>query len=366
MDKKRVVIKIGTSLLAKAVSQEQGRNALESLVGDVCRFKREGHEFLLVTSGAIGAGIKKLGWSRKPDDIRKKQAAAAIGQVSLMQAYQQLFAKEKVLVAQVLLTRGDFEDRQRYLNARNTLLTLLELGVVPVINENDTVAVDEIKFGDNDQLSAMVAAKIDADILIILSDVDGLLRDADGRREVVSVVPEINAEIERLVWKGKSQLGTGGMASKIEAAKIATASGASATIANAFREGVVADILSGKNVGTQFISARRMSAKEKWILFGAIPKGEITVDAGALRALKELKRSLLPAGVQAVSGRFEKGDVVKIKLQDGEAFARGVASHASEDLQKIKGQKSGDVKKILKSGFEAEEAVHRDSLVWLR
>lgn len=359
MNKKRVVIKIGTSITSRSDS------TLESLVGEICAHTKE-CEFLLVTSGAIGAGIKKLNWNQRPTEIRKKQAAAAIGQVALMERYQDYFQSHDTLVAQVLLTRSDFEDRQRYLNARHTLLTLLELNVVPVINENDTVATEEIQFGDNDKLSALVAAKIDADLLIILSDVEGLLKKTGQGSEVVPVVPKITAEIEKLVWRGvKSATGTGGMDSKIEAAKIATASGVTTIIANGFRAGVITEILEGKSVGTKFVSLKSRSAKEKWILFGAIPKGEIVVDTGAAEALRRLNKSLLPAGVVEVKGTFKEGEVVKIKSLSGEDFARGIVSYSSELIQKMKGEKSAKIKKILKVNSNSFEIVHKDSLALL-
>ena len=362
-NKKRVVIKIGTSILTESSGSISG-SILESLVGEVCSLLSEGHEVLLVTSGAIGAGIKELNWEKRPEDIRKKQAAAAVGQVSLMQTYQNLFRNRGVHVAQVLLTRGDFDDRKRYLNARSTLLALLELGVVPIINENDTVSVEEIRFGDNDKLSALVAAKIDSDLLIILSDVDGLLMTVGKEKEIVPVVPEITSEIEKLAWKGSdSGQGTGGMASKIEAAKVATQSGVTMVVANGSRPGVLSDIVEGKSVGTKFVSAKSLSAKQRWILFGALPKGEIAVDEGAARALRESKKSLLAAGILKVEGHFRKGEIVKIRSGE-EEIARGVASFSSDEIEKVKGKKSGEIREILGSS-NSSEIVHRDSLVLL-
>jgi glutamate 5-kinase len=364
-NKKRVVIKIGTSIWTES-SRSAGGSVLPSLVEEICGLRSEGAEVLLVTSGAIGAGVKELNWERRPEDIKKKQAAAAVGQVSLMQTYQNLFRARGVLVAQVLLTRGDFDDRKRYLNARSTLLTLLDLGVVPVINENDTVSVEEIQFGDNDRLSALVAAKIDADLLIILSDVDGLLRPASGgEKEIVPLVPKISSEIEKLAWKGRAGgVGTGGMASKIEAAKVATQSGVTVVVANGSRPRVLADILEGKSVGTKFVSAKSLSARGKWILFGAVPKGEIVIDQGAASALKESKKSLLAAGVLKVQGHFRKGEIVKITRDGREEIARGVVSFSSEDIEKIKGKKSEEIKGILGSS-RSSEIVHRDQLVLL-
>ncbi len=362
--KKRIVVKVGTSsFTGKHETLQESNPVLEALVKEICALTQAGHEMILVTSGAIGAGIKELGWAKRPEDLAKKQAAAAVGQVTLMRTYQKLFRAHGTHVAQILLTRDDIGDRKRYLNARSTLLNLLEMGVVPVINENDTVAVEEIQFGDNDRLSALVAVKIDADLLIILSNVDGLIRSEDGKKEVVSVIPKITPEIEKLAWSGvKSELGTGGMTSKIEAAKITTASGITTHIANANVKHILSDILDGKEVGTKFVSIQSMPAKDKWILFGAMPKGEIVVDAGAAAALKENKKSLLAAGIVSVEGRFAKGSVVSIKTSEHSEFARGVASFSSEQINAVKGQNSADVKKQL--GARAE-IIHRDSLALL-
>lgn len=356
-DKKRIVIKIGTSILTRRVG-----SPLVSLVGEIASARARGAEILLVTSGAIGAGMEKLNWSRRPAEIRKKQAVAAIGQVALMQTYEKLFKIHQTETAQVLLSRSDFDDRTRYLNARNTLFTLLELGVVPIINENDTVAVEEIRFGDNDNLSALVAAKIDAELLVILTDVDGLYRS--GTEEVIPLVSQITPEIEKHAGKkSKSGLGTGGMASKIAAAKIATDSGVTTVVANGFRKNVISDILDGKTVGTKFIAKKTLSAKEKWILFGARSKGEIWIDSGAANALKHLKKSLLPAGILNLTGAFSKGDVIKLKTEDGTEIARGIVSYSAEEIQRIRGKKSAEIKKVLDSSANSFEVVHRDSLV---
>ena len=360
--KKRMVVKIGTSILARSRGSREG-SILAPLVKEICELKAKGAEFILVTSGAIGAGMKDLGWSRRPEDIKKKQAAAAVGQVSLMRTYQKLFKEQRVLVGQVLLSRGDFDDRKRYLNAQSTLQTLLDLGVVPVINENDTVAVEEIKFGDNDQLSALVAAKMDADILAILSDVDGLYRSMQ-EKSVIPLVAEITPEIERLAGKeSESGLGTGGMSSKIDAAKIATVSGVVTVVANGARRNVIADILEGKSVGTKFVSAGTLTAKEKWILFGAVPRGEIVVDGGAEKVLRESRKSLLAAGVTGLKGMFRKGDVVVLKNPGEEEFARGVISFSSEEMARIKGKKSSEIAAVLGRHLNSSEIIHRDSLV---
>ena len=247
---------------------------MERLVGEACALKGRGAEFIWVTSGAIGAGMRDLGWAKRPQDMKKKQAAAAVGQVSLMRAYQEMFRHHGVQVAQVLLSRGDFNDRRRYLNAQSTLKTLLELGVVPIINENDTVSIEEIQFGDNDRLSALVAVKMRADLLVILCDGEGLYASMSAREKtLVPLVVKITPKIEKLAGKGSdSGLGTGGMASKIQAAKIATASGAAAVVANGGRSNVLQDILEGKSVGTRFASKKSLSARERWIFSSSLLK----------------------------------------------------------------------------------------------
>ncbi len=346
---RRIVIKIGTSVLAKSFELDEKKDSpLKSLVEEICILHSQGWEILLVTSGAIGMGMKLVGQMDRPEDIRKKQALAAIGQVRLMRMYEDLFKAGQTKVAQVLLTRGDFDDRQRYLNARNTLCTLLELKVVPIINENDTVAIEEIRFGDNDQLSSLVAAKMDADLLVLLSDVEGLYRsDTKNSKEVIHTVTEIS-EIKKHVRPSKSALGTGGMASKLEAAKVATSSGVTTIIASAFTQGVLRDILSGEEVGTKFIALKSLTAKKRWILFGAVPKGEIMIDDGAVSAILERSKSLLFPGIKEVHGDFFKGDVVRIKNLEGREMARGIISYASEEL------KNG--RNLFK------EVIHRDAL----
>lgn len=364
--KKRIVVKVGTSILARS-SGSEGNSTLGDLVREVCDLRSRGLEIILVTSGAIGEGARHMSWKERPKEIRRKQAAAAIGQVSLMETYRELFGRHSVLVAQVLLTRSDFEDRRRYLNARNTLLTLLELNVVPVINENDTVAVEEIQFGDNDHLSALVAAKIDADILVILSDVEGLFRHVPGKdNELIPLIPKIDSDVRKLAWKTSSSgMGTGGMASKLEAARIATASGVTTVVASGFKEGALSGIVDGRSVGTKFVPGKALSAKGKWILFGALPKGEIVIDPGAVLALRDMKRSLLPAGVVGVRGFFRKGEVVRIKTADDEEVARGIVSFSSGEVEQIKGLKTGEIKKLLISSPNSTEIIHRDSLVIL-
>jgi len=372
---RRIVVKIGTSLLTGSISQagDSSRTVLGSLVRDMAELVSDGYEVLIVTSGAIGAGTQKMGWKVRPDEIRKKQATAAIGQVSLMQTYQKLFEHHNINVAQLLLTRSDFEDRRRYLNARATILTLLELGIVPVINENDTVATDEIQFGDNDRLSALVASKIHAELLIILTDVDGLyLRHRSSKswdhakNQIISLVPKITPEIESMAGKySGDRFGTGGMTSKIEAAKIATASGVTTLVANGSVPGVIRTIAEGGNPGTKFIPVKSLSAKERWILFGASPKGEILIDQGALAALRDSGKSLLPAGILKVNGSFRKGEVVRVLIDRDMELARGVVQYSAELVEVMKGKKSGEIRKTLNLPGSSFEVIHRDSLIIL-
>jgi len=265
---KRIVVKLGTSILTGE------RSVLKRLVGEVCTLKKRGVEFILVTSGAIGAGMKDLGWTKRPKDMKKKQAAAAVGQVSLMRTYQEMFKLHGVQVAQVLLSRGDFNDRRRYLNAQSTLKTLLKLGPVPIINENDTVSIEEIQFGDNDRLSALVAVKMHADLLVILSDVEGLYSSMSARKKtLIPLVTKITPKIEKMAGKeSDSGWGTGGMVSKILAAKIATVSGAAVVVANANRKNVLQDIVEGQSVGTRFSSKKSLSARERWIFNSSLLK----------------------------------------------------------------------------------------------
>jgi glutamate 5-kinase len=372
---KRIVVKVGTSILTRSASQQKDKpfeirtdSALACLVQQIATLKSKGIEVLLVTSGAIGAGMKQLQWVRGQADLAQKQAAAAMGQVALMQSYEKLFKNHAVSIAQILLTRSDFEDRKRYLNARNTLRTLLDFGIVPIINENDTVSTEEIQFGDNDYLSALVAVKTDADLLVMLTDVDGLFQFTKGRtKALVPRVPKITSEIEKMAWKtSHNAVGTGGMRSKIQAAKIATASGITTIIANAYTPGILEDILAGKEVGTQFLAVQSLKSKERWILFGATPQGELTVDAGAEKALKQLRKSLLPAGIVSVQGFFKKGDVIKIKSEQGLELARGIVSFSAEQVKKIMGYKSSEVASLLGLKSTATEVVHRNALVLIQ
>jgi len=311
---------------------------------------------VLVSSGAIAAGLDPLGMRRRPTDIPSLQAAASVGQGILMHAYQRAFARRKVKVGQVLLTQDDFIRRKGYVNARAALTRLLALGVVPIVNENDTVAVDEIRFGDNDRLAALVANLVHADLLVILSDVEGVYDPARGARFVMERIDNLSA-LSGLATKAGSHIGSGGIASKIEAAKIATASGVAMVVANARRPGVLAGVLAGEPIGT-YVPVRRGRgpSRKLWIAFAQSPRGTIVVDDGARRALVDGGKSLLPAGVVDHRGRFAIGDAVEVATPDGVVFARGLVNYASDEIEGVRGRS------IREGG---REIIHRDSLVIL-
>ncbi|MFQ5867029.1 MAG: glutamate 5-kinase [bacterium] len=364
--KKRIVIKIGTTVLTKP-SGVINEVTIKRIVDDVAELLNSGAEAIIVTSGAIGAGLGRLKLQGR--SIREKQALASIGQGHLMSIYEKFFRKHNRLVAQVLLTSDDLAQRQRYLNARNTLLTLLGLGVVPVVNENDTVAVEEIKFGDNDRLSALVASKVEADQLLILTDVDGFF-SADPRAErkvkLIKEVESITPELEEKASGRGSQRGTGGMVTKLEAAKIATASGITMYVANGNRKEVLKKIWNGENPGTKFLPAKeKIVSRKRWIAFDTKMEGKIAVDEGARDALLRRGKSLLPSGISSVEGRFNPGACVAVVDMEGKEFARGLTSYSSDEIEKIKGKKSSQIEKTL--GYkDYDEVIHRDNLVVLR
>jgi len=363
--KKRVVIKIGTSVLTKP-SGVLNESTIERIVDDVAQMLKLGAEVIIVTSGAIGAGRGRLKLQGR--SIREKQALASIGQSYLMSVYEKFFRKHKRLVAQVLLTGDDLSLRERYLNARNTLLTLLSMGVVPVVNENDTVAVDEIKFGDNDRLSALVASKVEADQLVILTDVDGLFSadpHAESKVKLIKEVEAITPEMEKSASGRGSERGTGGMITKLEAAKIATASGITMCIANGNRKEVLKKIWNGENPGTKFLPGKeKIVSRKRWIAFDTRIEGKIAVDEGAREALLRRGKSLLPSGITSVEGRFNTGACVAVVDMAGIEFARGLTSYSSDEIEKIKGKKSSQIEKTL--GYkDYDEVIHRDNLVIL-
>jgi glutamate 5-kinase len=361
---KRIVVKVGTAV----VTDDRGyldHSQIDRIADQIGGLLRQ-TEVLVVSSGAIGAGMGILGMVKRPSTLPELQAAAAVGQGHLMQAYSGAFEKRGFHAAQVLLTQEDFDDRRRYLNVRNTLNALAGIGVVPVINENDTVSVDEIRFSDNDILAALVTNLTRADLLIILTNVDGLY-DGDpsaGSACVMCVVENINDELKRYVAKGSSRLGRGGMASKLEAASMAAAAGEMVVIANGRTDDVLTNIVKGGDVGTVILPAvEKMASKKRWIGFTAKPKGDIVVDKGAENAVKNGK-SLLPSGIVDVQGRFREGDVVSIRSASGSEFARGLTNYPSAATRKIKGLRTSEIKNVL-GEMPYEEVVRRENLVIL-
>lgn len=364
---KRLVIKIGSNILA---GEKEGLNTkrISSIAADIAELKNDGYEIVIVSSGAVAAGMFKLGLKKKPRDIQLKQAAAAVGQSSLMWAYERSFGEFNAKVAQVLLTREDFSDRKRYINSKNTLLTLLSYGVVPIVNENDTVATDEIKFGDNDNLAAMVSVLTEADRLVILSDVEGLYT-ADPRfnpgAELLPCVVEITAEIEKRSGGVGSSVGTGGMYSKVLAAKKAVSHCIPVNIINGKKKGLIRAILNGRQYGTFFRPGPcRLSQKKGWIAESSRTRGTLVLDDGAVRALTGMGKSLLPSGIVSVEGNFELGDAVYCTDSRGRRIAKGIVNYSSSDIRKIIGRKTSEIESIL--GYKySDEAIHRDNLVVL-
>ncbi len=361
---KRVVVKIGS----RVISDDNGLD-LEKMAGicdDVHQLRQRGFEVVVVSSGAIAAGRKDLGIIGRPQTIPLKQAAAAIGQSRLMRIYKDGFHRYGLQTAQVLLTRDDLANRRRYLNARNTLMTLLEYNIVPIINENDTVVVDELRFGDNDNLSSMVTNLVEAQLLVILSDIDGLY-DRDPRRypdaTLISEVERITPEIESMAGGVGSALGTGGMTTKLKAAKRATLYGAGTAIINGGNPHSLLQLFDGHELGTYFLPARDpMAARKHWIAFTKKPRGKLFLDEGAFKAVAEKDKSLLPSGILRIEGGFERGDAVRLCSMDGTEFAKGVTNYSSSELSLIRGKKTSEIAPIL--GYQyGDEIVHRDNLV---
>lgn len=362
---KRIVIKVGTSSLVSETGSID-RDKMSAMVMQLAKIKEQGKEVVLVSSGAIRAGMERIGLVERPKTIPEQQATAAIGQSVLMQTYTDLLSAFSIVPAQILLTRDDFHHRTRYLNARNTLYTLLRLKCLPIVNENDTVATEEIKFGENDTLAALVAACADADLLINLSDVDGLYNGdprVDSTCELIEEVESVTPEIEALAGGTHGVCGSGGMRSKIEAAKIATNSGVRMVIANAARPNVITDIVQGKSIGTRFLSsATELNHRKRWIAFGNRIHGTVTVNDGAKRMLVERGKSLLSVGITGVNGEFEVGDLISVQDEHSNQLARGLANYSSNDITQIKGKRSSDIEKIL-GHKDFDEVIHRDNLV---
>ena len=362
---RRIVVKVGSSLVTN-----EGRGLDEAAIGEWCRqlaaLAAQGREVIMVSSGAIAEGMKRLGWATRPTEVHELQAAAAVGQMGLAQMYETKLRGEGVPSAQVLLTHADLADRERYLNARTTLLTLLQLGVVPVINENDTVVIDEIRFGDNDTLGALVANLVEADALVILTDQRGLY-SADPRKNpdarFIDVAEAGNPELEAMAGGAGLSIGTGGMITKILAAKRAAGSGASTVIAWGREKDVLLRLTRGESIGTLLVAnTHKMQARKQWIADHLQLRGSVTVDAGAVSKLRDEGKSLLPIGMITVEGDFSRGEVIAVRDENGAEIARGLASYASAEARLLCRKSSSEIESLL--GYSAgPEMMHRDNMV---
>ncbi len=365
-----VVVKVGTRVLTRddgALDETRIATLTEELVALI----DGGRRVALVSSGAVGAGLGRLGLDARPADVSQLQAVAAVGQSRLIEAYDRALQQHNRHAAQVLLTSDDLNDRAQYLNVRNTILALFEFGALPIINENDTVSVDElqISFGDNDRLAAMVTNLIGAPLLVLLSDVEGLYNGdpADASSQVVETVTQLDDTIMSLAQdggagQGENRLSRGGMASKLAAARIATASGENVIIASGRRPGVLADIFAGRSVGTLILAeGRSVTARKRWIGFAARSCGQLVLDTGARRAIEHQGRSLLAVGITEVRGEFQKGDLVDLVADDGSEFARGLTNYAAADIRRITGQRTDKIAEIL-GHCPYDEVIHRDNL----
>lgn len=361
---KRVVVKVGSGVLTEANGLNMG--VIADLTKNICALRKKGIEVILVSSGAIAAGFKKVGFSERPRSVSHQQAMAAIGQSTLMMTYEKAFGHYGQKVAQILVTRDDLTNRRRYLNTRNTLFTLLSWKVVPVINENDTVVVDEIKFGDNDNLSAMITNLSESHLLVNLTNIDGLFdRDPQTNKDarLISVVEKADRKVARYAGSIPGFLGKGGMASKIRAAQKVALRGIPTVIANGLKPDILKQIFSGKEEGTLFLPREvSLSSRKHWIAFTKSPKGEIVIDRGAEKALVEQGKSLLPSGIKDVRGRFSLGNSVLLINESGNEIAVGMVSYKSSDIKKIMGARSDEIESRL--GFKNDdEVIHRDNLV---
>ncbi|MFT5114286.1 MAG: glutamate 5-kinase [Parasphingorhabdus sp.] len=361
---RRWVVKVGSALLT---SQSEGLNHLliTRLAGDIAAVNGKGVEIVLVSSGSIGEGMQRLGWVERPREIYKLQAAAAVGQMGLIEAYESAFSEYDIHTAQILLTGDDLSHRERYLNARSTLKTLLELGVVPIVNENDTVATEEIQFGDNDTLASLVANLIEAEYMILLTDQNGLYDRNPSVHADAKLIPQVSAgdrELERIAGSG-GLMGRGGMLTKVRAAEKAARSGTRTVIASGKQSEVLQDLLCGKKPGTHFsISRERLAARKQWLAGSLKVSGKVFLDDGAIRVLKQAGRSLLPVGVTRVSGKFDRGALVALCNQNGVEIARGLINYSAVDAANIIGLPSNRIEAAL--GFVDEsEMIHRDNMV---
>lgn len=365
---KRIVIKVGTSTITYA-NGKRNFSQIDRLAREISDLQNQGKEIILVTSGAVAVGVDRMGLPGKPKTIPGKQAAAAVGQGVLMHTYEKFFADYGQIVAQVLITKTEAIDRHRYTNTRNTFMELMRQRVIPIVNENDVVALDELKIGDNDNMSALVAGIVDADLVIILSDVDGLYTANPQTHPDAVIVPEvaeITPEIEASAGGVGSARGTGGMATKIQAAKAATSSGIHLVIASGTEKNAITRVLQGEELGTLFVSREnRLQFRKRWLAFGAKIAGSIVVDDGCAKAIRKAGGcSILPAGVFAVQGEFLPGSTVSVIDKDAHELARGLVHYSSAELEQIKGCNSGEIANIL-GHKNFDEVIHRDDLVIL-
>ncbi|WP_304255175.1 glutamate 5-kinase [Phascolarctobacterium succinatutens] len=365
---KRIVIKVGTSTITYA-NGKRNFSQIDRLAREISDLQNQGKEMILVTSGAVAVGVDRMGLPGKPKTIPGKQAAAAVGQGVLMHTYEKFFADYGQIVAQVLITKTEAIDRHRYTNTRNTFMELMRQRVIPIVNENDVVALDELKIGDNDNMSALVAGIVDADLVIILSDVDGLYTANPQTHPDAVIVPEvaeITLEIEASAGGVGSARGTGGMATKIQAAKAATSSGIHLVIASGTEKNAITRVLQGEELGTLFVSREnRLQFRKRWLAFGAKIAGSIVVDDGCAKAVRKAGGcSILPAGVFAVQGEFLPGSTVSVIDKDAHELARGLVHYSSAELEQIKGCNSGEIANIL-GHKNFDEVIHRDDLVIL-
>ena len=361
---KRIVVKVGTSSLTRDGQLQPDR--FTALARDVAALMEGGRQVVLVSSGAIAVGAHRLGWEHTGHSVREKQAAAAVGQIGLIELYQRRFGNLDRHVAQILLTRAGLEDRERFLNARHTMLELLRLGVVPIVNENDTVATEEIRFGDNDNLAATIVNAVGADLLVILTDVEGLYERAPQPGEptppLIRTVDTITPAIEAAASGAGTRFGSGGMVTKLEAAKNAASSGAATVLCHGRTKDVLQRLVAGETHGTLFAPGDRLRGRKHWLAFTAKTRGRIVIDDGAVRALEERGRSLLPAGVLRVEGTFEIGDSVSCVNQQGEEIARGLTVYSSDDVARLAGRATKEIDRVL--GYSnGDEVLHRDDLV---
>ncbi len=362
---KLCVIKMGSAILTND-GEGLAKEAIRSWVEQIVALHRAGVGVVLVSSGAVAEGMKRLGMSKRPHAIHELQAAAAVGQMGLVQAYESCFSRYDLHTAQILLTHDDLSNRKRYLNARSSIRTLLEMGVVPIVNENDTVVIDEIRLGDNDTLAALVANLIEAELLVILTDQQGMY-DADPRSnpeaKLLDRVEADDPALDQMAGDSMGALGRGGMATKVGAARLAARSGTATVVAPGREAGVLQRIFESEPLGTLFVAGQQqLDARKRWLLGHLQTCGTLVVDDGAVRVLRESGRSLLAVGIQAVEGRFQRGDLVALRSTSGREVARGLVNYAADDIQKILGQPSEQIEPLL--GYvDEDEVVHRDNLV---